>query len=202
MVKAQVQFLAALVMGVLATTTACSSDSAPADEATDSANPTDSASSLLVAPEDIEDFSAAAVAAYERYWRAVADATAIPDPSHEALAQAASGSALETAQGIVTDAVDAGKHGSGQPSHSPAVTESYPVDAPTRFVVSDCMDTADWLLLNDETGEQVQGEEYGTHQVDALVEQVDGQWLVTEVVILELGSCLRGAVDDSGSSPP
>ena len=109
--------------------------------------------------------------------------------------QVASSSALETGQSIAADAVDAGEHSSGQPAHDAEVTESYPVEAPTSFVVSDCMDTTDWLLLADETGEPVQGEKYGKHQVDALVEHVDGKWLVTEVVILELGTCLGMPAD-------
>lgn len=165
------------------------------DASPESDAPTNSASSIQVAPEDIEDPSAAAVAAYERYWRAVAEATAISDPSSEALVEAASDSALETAQSIVNDAVTAGEHSSGQPTHDAEVTESYPVDAPSRFVVSDCMDTSDWLLIDDESGEPVPSEEYGTHQVDALVEQVDEVWRVTEVVILELGSCLGKPAD-------
>jgi hypothetical protein len=190
MITAQVQILAALVMGVLAATTACSSDSTPSREATDSSIPTNSASSLLIAPEDIEDPSAAAVAAYERYWRTVAESGEIPDPEHGPLSEVATGEALEIAQRLAQDALEAGERATGAPSHSAEVTEVYPETDPTQFVVADCMDSNEWIVVNAVTGEPVAGEQYGTQQVEALVEHIDDRWLVTEVVLRELGTCL------------
>jgi hypothetical protein len=190
MVKAQVRLLAALVMGVIATATACSSDSTPADEATDSANPTDSASSLLVAPEDIVDPSAAAVAAYERYWRTVAEATTIPDPNYPELDEVAAGQALESARSLVQGGVDENRIGTGYPSHTAEVTEVYPTADPTELAIADCMDSTGWLVLDADSGEPIPDEEYGTSKVSALVERVDDRWLVTEVLKQRIGSCL------------
>jgi hypothetical protein len=189
MVKAQVQLLAALVMGVIATATACSSDSTPPSDAAESSTPTNGASSLLIAPEDIEDPSAAAVAAYERYWRTVAEATAIPDPRYPALAEVASGAALTTAQELAQSALDAGERDTGAPTHSAAVTDTYPDDNPTEFVITDCSDSSDWITVDSDTGEPVPGEEYGTRAIQALVEHVEGKWLVTEVAIQGIDSC-------------
>lgn len=188
-VKAQVQLLAALVMGVLTTATACSSDSTPHSDTLDSAKPTDSASSLLVAPENIEDPSAAALAAYERYWRTVAEATAIPDPGYPALSEVASGAALISAQELAQSALDAGERDTGAPTHSASVTDTYPDDSPTEFVITDCSDSSDWITVDSDTGEPVPGEEYGSRAIQALVEHVEGKWLVTEVAIQGINSC-------------
>ncbi len=151
------------------------------------------------APEEIADPGEAAIAAYERYWRTVAESGAVPDPDYGPLSQVASGAALETAQQLAQDALEAGERTEGGPLHDAAVTESYPSAAPHRFVVTDCMDSSEWPVLEAVTGEPVEGEEYGTGRVEALVEQIDDQWLVTEVVILGLGTCLGKRSD---SDPP
>lgn len=189
-VRAQVQLLAALTMGVLTTATACSSDSTPPSDATESSNPTNSASSLLIVPEDIEDPYAAAVAAYERYWRTVADATTIPDPNYPQLDEVAAGQALESARSLVQSGVDENHIGTGYPSHTAEVTEVYPTDDPTELAIADCMDSTGWLVLDAASGEPIPDEEYGTSKVSALVEWVDDQWLVTEVLKQRIGSCL------------
>jgi hypothetical protein len=189
MVKAQVQLLAALVTGVLATATACSSDSTPPKDSAE-ATPSNNASSLLVAPEDIEDPSAAAVAAYERYWRTVAESGAIPDPNYGPLSEVAGGEALETARSLAQDALDAGQRATGTPVHDAEVTSMYPETDPHQFVIADCMDSTDWIVVDASTGEPVADEEYGTQQVKALVEDTDGHWRVTDVVLRELGTCL------------
>lgn len=175
---------------------ACAPDAEPPPSAPEGL---DATAPVYPVPEEIDDPSESAIAAYERYWRVVAESGAIPDPDYGPLDQVASGAALETARQLAQDALDAGERTEGGPLHEAAVTESYPAAAPHRFVVTDCMDSSEWPVLEAATGEPVEGEEYGTGKVEALVEQIDDQWLVTEVVILGLGTCLG---KHSHSDPP
>lgn len=181
--------MSALVVALLAATAACSSDSELTDEGDASSAPTNSASSLLVAPEDIEDPSAAAVAAYERYWATVAEATAVPDPNYPALADVASGAALTTAQQLAQAALDAGERDTGAPTHDAEVTSTYPEDDPTEFGITDCSDSSGWITVDAASGEPVPGEAYGKREIQALVVNIDGRWLVTEVAIQGIDSC-------------
>lgn len=188
----------ALLMLAVALTGACTSSDEVEPPAGPPVGDSSSAADELV-PEEIADPGEAAIASYERYWRTVAESGAIPDPDYAPLAQVASGAALETARQLAQDALEAGERTEGGPLHDAAVTESYPAAAPHRFVVTDCMDSSEWPVLEAATGEPVEGEEYGTGKVEALVERIDDQWLVTEVVILGLGTCLGKR---SGSGPP
>lgn len=175
--------------------TGCTSQDAPSEAPSNG----EEASSDFPIPEQIDDPEEAAIAAYERYWRTVAESGALPDPGYGALAQVASGAALETAQSLAQDALDAGERATGAPSHSAEVTEVFPESDPYRFVVEDCMDSTEWIVVDAETGEPVEGEEYGTRQVEALVEHVDDRWTVSEVVLRELGTCLGRPQSDPRS---
>lgn len=172
---------------MLVVLSACSSETGPVDAPADGS---DVSASPYPVPEEIDAPEQAVIAAYERYWRTVAEATTVPDPGYSALEEVASGTALETARSLAQAALDSGERDTGTPSHDAEVTESYPENDPYRFVVTDCMDSTEWIVLEASSGEPVEGEEYGTGLVEALVERSDGRWLVTEVVIQELGTCL------------
>ncbi|WP_335986695.1 hypothetical protein [Glycomyces sp. MUSA5-2] len=193
-----VRALIAAASGVLLTLSACSSESPEQESAPDS---TDDATRSYPVPEEILDPADAAVAAYERYWRTVAEATAIPDPEYPQLLDAAAGQALEWGQSLVQGGVDRGQIGSGSPSHDAVVTDLYPDDEPTEVVIADCIDSTGWLVLDADSGEPVSGEEYGTSKVSALVERIEGRWLVTELVKQGIGTCLLAAEPGSRSPP-
>lgn len=202
-VTAHIQLMTALVIGVLATVSACSSESTTADEHTSAPSPTDDASALAIAPEDIDDPSVAAVVAYERYWATVAEATSIPDPAFPALTEVAAGAALTTAQDLAQAALNAGERDTGAPIHDAEVTRTYPEADPPQYVITDCADSSEWITVDADTGEPIPDEEYGRRAIEALVEHVDGRWLVTEVAVQGLNSCLsvRAAPSESPRAP-
>ncbi|WP_155830131.1 hypothetical protein [Glycomyces tenuis] len=185
-----------LALGALALTSACTDTSSEPGNDAGADTTVDITSEALPVPEEIEEPREAAVAAYERYWRTVAESGEVPDPNYGSLVQVASGAALETARSLAQDALDAGERATGAPSHTAEVTEAYPESNPYHFVIEDCMDSTEWIVVDAETGEPVEGEEYGTREVEALVEHIDDRWIVSEVVLRELGTCLGGPRSD------
>jgi hypothetical protein len=184
-----------IALCTLALSAACTDTLSQSDNDSSADTTADASSEAFPVPEEIEDPQAAAVAAYERYWRTVADATTIPDPDYPELSEVAADQALEWARSLVQGGVEEGHRGTGYPSHEAEVTDIHPAADPTELAVADCMDDTDWLVLEAESGELVSGEVYGTSKVSALVERIDDRWLVTEIIQQRIGSCL-------GSSAP
>ncbi len=139
-------------------------------------------------PEAIEDPESAAVAAYERYWAPITAAFAAPDGDFSEFSAVAGGTALDYAIAIEQRGIDEGVHGAGAMSHQITVEDELVSDAATQFVLSDCADSSGTTVLDAE-GQPVAGEAYGPSRIQARVELVEGQWLVTVIAVQELGSC-------------
>lgn len=182
-----------IALCTLALSAACTDTLSQSDNDSSADTTADASSEAFPVPEEIEDPQAAAVAAYERYWRTVADATTIPDPDYPELSEVAAAQALEWARSLVQGGVEEGHRGTGYPSHEAEVTDIHPAADPTELAITDCMDSSEWLVLEADTGELVAGEEYGTSKVSALVERVDDRWLVTGLLKQGIGSCLGSA---------
>lgn len=152
-------------------------------------------------PEEIADPEEAAVAAYLRYRQAFAEAAAIPDPAYSGLVAAAADQALESTQSALQRLIEDGLRNEGAPISAVKVKESALNAAPVQVVVTDCSDSTPWPLVIADTGEPAPGEEYGRRSIDAMVELRDGTWLVTEIVVRSIGSCLRQPHAARPSSP-
>ena len=123
---------------------------------------------------------------------AFTEASAIPDPTYPGLASAASGSALEAVTGALEIKVDQGQRSEGRPEIlGLSVKESALDTVPVQVALTTCQDSTGWVVVDAGSGEPVSGEEYGRRHIEALVEQLDGHWYVTELAIQGFGSCLR-----------
>ncbi|MCH7229964.1 hypothetical protein L0U85_03690 [Glycomyces sp. L485] len=179
----------ALLALTAALTGACTaSDGSSADPIGSESGSPGSAVESSHAPEDITDPEQAAVAAYLRYWEVVTAAFEDPDGDFTEFDAVAAEQALEYAQSIEQRGATEDVHGAGAMTHEVAVKDSRIDDEAQQVVVTDCADSTDTQVL-DTDGRPVAGEEYGPSHVEALVELVDGRWLVTQIAVQEIGSC-------------
>lgn len=160
-------------------------------EDTDStAPPTDEASaSTYPVPEEISDPQQAAVAAYTHYWDTILSSFAAPDGDFAELEAIASGQALEYAIAIEQRGLDENVYGTGQMTHDLEIKDALLEGDVQQVVVIDCADTSGTKVL-DADGQPVVGEEYGAKEIQARAELLDGYWIVTEVAVQEIGSCV------------
>ena len=141
------------------------------------------------APEDIADPFEAAVAAYLRFRDALDMASAIPDADYPELAEVVADEGLEAAQAIVQRLEDEGLRNTGQYRNDFEVKDWAPEENPTQIALIICSDSSETQIVDADTGEPLEGEEYGKRHVEALVELRDGRWLVTDFVARAIGSC-------------
>jgi hypothetical protein len=182
----QLRILATAALGALMAASACSSENIPSDEA---AGRSEDTTSTFPAPEDIADPEEAAIAAYTRYWDTILASFAAPDGDFADLEAIASGQALEYAIAIEQRGLDEHVYGTGEMTHSPAIKDALLEGEVQQVVVVDCADTTGTQVLNAE-GEPVAGEEYGAKEIQARAELLDGYWVITEIAVQEIGSCV------------
>lgn len=182
-----------VLVGMMLTTAACTNGQTPETSASptplNSATPSQAATSTP-APEDIEDPFQAAVAAYLRFRDVLDEAAAVPDPDYPQLEDVAADDGLAVARQGLQRLADEGLRNTGKHTDEFEIKEWAPEDSPTQIALITCSDSSQTLVVDADTGEPAQGEEYGTRHVEALVELRDGRWLVTDLVFREIGTCL------------
>jgi hypothetical protein len=178
-------FLAALGMALAS---GCSDDRNRAEPDSPSGSSTDDAPATL-APEAIDDPERAAIAAYARYWDTILSSFAAPDGDFSDLEAIASGQALEYAIAIEQRGLDEDVYGTGDMTHDTEIKDALLEGDMQQVVVIDCADTTGTQVL-DANGEPVAGEEYGAKEIQARAELVDGFWIITELAVQEIGSCV------------
>jgi len=169
--------LATLTLALLA---ACGGQ-APAAE------PLGSPTSAVDDPAEVAGQSA--IEAYNGFWIAVAEAGAIPDASYAALSHHATDDALEKVKGMILGYEAVGHYTEGQVITNPQITEVVPPDEPTEVSIVDCMDTRDSWVYDKATGEPTNDVSGGFREVKAIVQLIDGHWLVTAFGAGKVGSC-------------
>jgi hypothetical protein len=187
MIRVFVLALAALVLPVgLA---ACTENKTPAHRTPSATQSPSQSASPTPAPESITDPFEAAVAAYLRFRDVLDEAAAIPDPNYAGLEDVAADEGLEVARQGLQRLADEGLQNTGKHTDEFEVKDWAPEDNPTQIALVTCSDSSQTLVVNAETGEPAEGEEYGKRHVEALVELRDGRWLVTDLVFREIGTC-------------
>ncbi len=161
----------------------------PAPTSTGTTSPSSDVSSAP-APEDIEDPFEAAIAAYLRFDSTLDEAAAIPDPEYPQLEDVAADDGLVVAQEITQSLLDQGLRNTGRHTYEFEIKDWSPEQNPNQIALIVCTDSSDTQVIDLDTGEPASGEEYGKRHVEALVELRDGRWLVTDIAIRGIGSCL------------
>ncbi|MEV0453702.1 hypothetical protein [Catellatospora methionotrophica] len=170
-------FVAALLA---ASTAACTSQ--PASTAPRPSAPLPSVS-MSPQPRDL------AVAAYIGMWRSYEKALAAGDPNAPDLRTYADGPALQLLTRVVRSTSEAGLRGAGTTALSPTIAGTYPVGAPTRATVTDCMDTSSTRVYRPD-GQPYADIPGGRRQMTAtVVLAADGVWRVNQIKLGEVGSC-------------
>jgi hypothetical protein len=176
----------AALVSVLLAAAACSN--ASPDDSSPSSDDT-SMSAATVPPEAIENPEEAATAAYTRYWDTILSSFAAPDGDFSNLEAIASGQALEYAIAIEQRGLDESVYGTGEMTHDLEIKDALLEGDMQQVVVIDCADTTGTQVLN-ANGEPVAGEEYGAKEIQARAELLDGYWIITELAVQGIGSCV------------
>jgi hypothetical protein len=123
-------------------------------------------------------------------WEGFADAATTSDWQSPKLAEYATGAALSTmSRGLFADHRD-GLVSRGRPILNPVVSSAEPADAPSRIMISDCGDSANWTKHHADGGERVEGDRGGRRRINAIVDkQADGSWKVSDFGVQGVGSC-------------
>ncbi|MDI1461036.1 hypothetical protein QEZ54_08675 [Catellatospora sp. KI3] len=130
-----------------------------------------------------------AVAAYISMWRAYEKALAAGDPNAPDLRTYADGPALQLLTRAVRSTSEAGLRGAGTTTLSPNVVGMYPIGAPTRATITDCMDTSSTRVYRPD-GQPYADNPGGARQMTAtVVLSADGTWRVTQIKLGQVGSC-------------
>jgi hypothetical protein len=129
-----------------------------------------------------------ALAAYRAMWDAYVAASNSGDPQSPALAQYATGSALQTMTKGLTANKSKGLTSKGSPQMDPHQTGFGPADAPTSVTIGDCLDDSHWLLYK-ANGELADNTPGGRRKVTAQVDKVSGEWKVTAFAVQGVGTC-------------
>jgi hypothetical protein len=130
-----------------------------------------------------------AVAAYQAMWAAWVTAALTSDPTSKSLGRHAAGNALEL---IVTSLSQDKREGMvtrGQPVLKPRVQAATPSSAPTHVTIADCADATHWLKYRASTGTLKDDVPGGRHTVNAVVQNVNGTWLVVQFLVQPVGTC-------------
>jgi hypothetical protein len=140
------------------------------------------------APVTAEEAEQQVLDAYMGMQAAFAEASKTSDPDYPDLRKYTTGSALKLFQTALAQRKKDGIIARGGTINHPKVTELSPVDAPTKALVTDCMDTRNGSLYKP-SGEPVPQDKGGFRLALADLERSDGTWKVTALAVREVGTC-------------
>lgn len=173
---------AALLAGVAAVASACSSET-PGTDANSSTRTSASAPASTNASTSTP--SAEALAAYRAMWAEVASAGTTADYQAPSLSEHLSGDALKTITENLAADKNQGIVGRGVPVVHPVVTAA----STTSVALSDCLDDRAWLQVYASTGKPVDDVPGGLRSTTATVTDINGTWKVTQLNTGDEGSC-------------
>lgn len=172
--------LAVILLAMSTATTACGGGSADEAEVQPTVSPSH---------DPVQAAKDSAVAAYEAFWKAVAEAGENSDPSYADLEKYGDGDALEKVTKMLEGYVEAGHITHGEPDVDPTATDATPAEDPAKVTLTDCADTTGYLVYDKKTDKIVDTDRGGQRAAEAVVEHIDGDWKVTAFGIGALGSC-------------
>jgi hypothetical protein len=129
-----------------------------------------------------------ALAAYRAMWADMEAAGVTADTNSPRLHDHASGAALRLLKFGLSKERNKGVVVKGKLILSPEVISATPSRHPDRVEISDCSDSTHWLLYKPDG--DLQNNVPGGHYVTTATAQLnDGQWMVTQLHLGEIGSC-------------
>ena len=158
------------------------------DKSTSTPAPAESSISRASPTVSVDPTAEAALAAYRGMWDAWVEAGKTSDPDAEELRTYASGDALKTIVSALLTHREQGEVSLGEISIDPQIASVDSIGTPAVVAVSDCVNAEQWLMYKT-TGELVDDEPGGKHNMTATVTPVDNLWKVTYFELGRSGTC-------------
>lgn len=187
------------VIALLASATACGSQSGPSELPTASSGGATTAPLGSAAPSASGMSSQAAAAqqqALAAYRAAFADWTAVTSVASRAdyqnprLADHMTGQALSQASSTIYVDTNVDQAVSkGAPVLHPTMGELIPANNPTQVVVNDCVDTSSWLMWTSDGKHLYNSTPGGRRKTQSLVAYAGGVWKVSQMYMQNVGTC-------------
>lgn len=176
--------LVAAAAGALVLAGGCSASSGHSDKPASSPRASNSPS-----PTVAQAAARSALAAYAGMWKEMQAAGVTANWQAPGLARYASGKALTTLVTGLHNAHNAGLVIKGTLVIHPQVISEQPANDPDQVVIRDCIDDSHWLNYYAATG-KLQNNVPGGHRLtEAVVTNVAGEWIVSQLAVHAEGTC-------------